>query len=118
MNAFGELTASFTGWSEIIAGKAGADRHFVLTRRGLAVAVLWFVVAMLLASAVQSAGAFPSLLQVVFGLVAELVTLGLVGLAIQQTLQERWQALSPADRQPFVAAAEVRDGSTPVWTRE
>ena len=97
MNAFGELTASFTGWSEIIAGKAEADQHFVLTRRGLAVAVLWFVVAMLLASAVQSAGAFPSLLQVVFGLITELVTLGFVGLAIQQSLR-RLQAAASTER--------------------
>ena len=97
MNAFGELTASFTGWSESIAGKAEAERHFVLTRRGLAVAVLWFVVAMLLASAVQSAGAFPSLLQVLFGLIAELVTLGLVGLAIQQSLR-RLQVTAATER--------------------
>lgn len=87
MNAFGELTASFTGWSEIIAGKAGADRHFVLTRRGLTVAVLWFVVAVLLSSAAQSAAGFPSLTRVVIGLIAEFVTLGLVGLAIQQSLR-------------------------------
>ena len=97
MNAFGELTASFTGWSEIIAGKAGADRHFVLTRRGLVVAVLWFVVAMLLASAVQSAGAFPSLMRVVFGLIAELVTLGLVGLALAQSFR-RMHAAVPTER--------------------
>ena len=97
MNAFGELTASFAGWSEIIAGKAQADRHFVPTRRGLMVAVLWFVVAMLLASAVQSAGAFPSPARVLSGLIAELVTLALVGVAIQQGLR-RLQVAAPTER--------------------
>ena len=97
MNAFGELTASFTGWSEIIAGKAEADRHFVLTRRGLAVAVLWFVVAILLASAARSVTGFPSLVQVVLGLIAELVTLALVGLGIQQSFR-RLQVAAPTER--------------------
>ena len=97
MNAFGELTASFAGWSEIIAGKAQADRHFVPTRRGLMVAVLWFVVAMLLASAVQSAGAFPSPARVLSGLIAELVTLALVGVAVQQGLR-RLQVAAPTER--------------------
>lgn len=97
MNAFGELTASFTGWSEILAGKAGADRHFVLTRRGLGVAVLWFVVAVLLATAARSAAGFPSFLQVMLGLVAEAITLGLVGLAIQQGLR-RMQVAGATER--------------------
>jgi len=97
VNAFGELTASFTGWSEIFAGKAGADRHFVLTRRGLAVAVLWFVVAMLLASAVQLVGAFPSLLQVVFGLIADRVGIDRLLRSIQQSLR-RLQAAASTER--------------------
>jgi len=97
VNAFGELTASFTGWSEIIAGKAEADRHFVLTRRGLAVAVLWFVVAILLATAARSVTGFPSLVQVVLGLIAEFVTLALVGVGIQQSFR-RLQVAAPTER--------------------
>jgi len=97
VNAFGQLTASFTGWSEIIAGKSAADRHFVLTRHGLAVAVLWFVVAVLLATALRSTGGFPSLLQVMLGLVGEVITLGLVGLAIQQSLR-RMQVAAATER--------------------
>lgn len=97
MNAFGELTASFRGWSEIVAGNAAAERNFVLTRRGLAVAVLWFVVAILLATAARSAAGFPSLTQVMLGLVAEFITLTLVGLGIQQSLR-RLQVTMPAER--------------------
>lgn len=97
MNAFGELTESFTGWSQIIAGRPEADRHFVLTRGGLTIAVLWFVVAVLLATAAQSAAGFPSLLQVVFGVIAELVTLAVVGVAIQQSLR-RLKAAASTER--------------------
>lgn len=97
MNAFGELTASFTGWSEIVAGKPEAERHFVLDRRGMVVAVGWFVVAILLSVAAQSMSGFPSLTQVVFGLIAEFITLALVGLAIQQSLM-RLRVAAPTER--------------------
>ena len=42
MNPFRELAASFSGWSEIVAGKPEAERHFVLDRRGLVVAIVFF----------------------------------------------------------------------------
>lgn len=97
MNALGELMASFTGWSEIIAGKPDAQRHFVLDRRGLAVAVLWFVVSILLATAARSVTGFPSLVQVVLGLIAELVTLTLVGVGIRQSFL-RLEVATPTER--------------------
>ena len=97
MNPAGELAASFAGWSEIIAGKPDAERHFALTRRGLAVAMLWFVVAILLAAAARSVTGFPSLVQVMLGLIAELVTLALVGVGIQQSLR-RLQVAAATER--------------------
>ena len=97
MNPFRELAASFSGWSEIVAGKPEAERHFVLDRRGLVVAIGWFVLAILLAAAARSVTGFPSLVQVVLGLIAELVTLALMGVAIQQCFR-RMRVAAEVDR--------------------
>lgn len=89
MNAFGELRDSFAGWSEIVAGKPDAARRFVASRAGLGVAVGWFVMAILLSLVVQSVlVGVPPTTQLLFGIVAELVTLALLGLGISQAL--RW----------------------------
>ncbi|MBN9304481.1 MAG: hypothetical protein BGO82_12775 [Devosia sp. 67-54] len=89
MNAFGELRDSFAGWSEIVAGRGTAAQRFVLSRPGLAVAVGWFVVAILLSLVVQSiVVGVPPTTQLLFGIVAELVTLALLGLGLRQAL--RW----------------------------
>ena len=89
MNAFGELRHSFAGWTEIVVGRPDAARHFVASRAGLSVAVGWFVVAILLSLVVQSVVVgVPPTTQLLFGIMAELVTLALLGLGIGQAL--RW----------------------------
>ena len=87
MTAFSDLTASFTGWGAVISGRADAGRHFRFTRAGLLVAAGWFLIAILLSIAVQSVlAAVAPTPQVLFGVVAELVTLTLLGVALRQVL--------------------------------
>lgn len=88
MNPVSDLTRAWRGWAEIVAGHADAARNFTPGPTGLAVAILWFLIAGLLSSAVQSmAGGMPAAGDVVFGLAAHALTLGALALAIGQSLR-------------------------------
>lgn len=88
MNPFTDLRASLRGWAEILNGKRDAGRNFTPTRGGLLVAIGWFVVAVLLSVAAQSAAiGVPSVDSVLVGLLAQGLTLGALAAVIDQTLR-------------------------------
>ena len=69
MNPQADLTASFRGWSEILAGKPGAREHFRTDAGGVVIASITLLIAILLSVAAQSAVVgIPTLAQLVFGL--------------------------------------------------
>lgn len=85
MKPLDELAAAGRGWSALLAGDSAAGRHFVATPAGLAVALGSFLLAVLLASAVQSAaGGLPSAGVVIAGLMAQAVVVALLAVAIAQ----------------------------------
>src|SRR5882757_105105 len=87
MNPLADLQNALRGWSEIVAGRPEADKYFRADANGLTAALVTFVIALLVSVAIQSAGTgLPSLLQVVFGLAAQGVTVALLGFAIRWAL--------------------------------
>jgi hypothetical protein len=88
VNPVTELRQSFRGWAEILAAKPAAGAYFRTDAIGLATALGWFLVALLLSVAGQSAAnGMPSLAQFSFGLLAQAVTLALLGITMAQTLR-------------------------------
>ncbi|MEO6015154.1 MAG: hypothetical protein ABIQ30_16415 [Devosia sp.] len=88
MNPVTDLTAAWQGWAEIVAGHADAGRHFKATASGLLAALLWFVLALLLSTAVQSIPVgMPSTGQVLMGFVVQAATLAVLAVAMAQTLR-------------------------------
>ncbi|RYE08897.1 MAG: hypothetical protein EOP22_11235 [Hyphomicrobiales bacterium] len=88
MNALDALSQAWKGWGEIAAGKAHAARNFTPTRNGLGIAIFWFVIALLLSTAVQSlAVGMPAVEQILLGLLAQGLTLAVLALAIAQSLR-------------------------------
>ena len=88
MNPFAELRQSFRGWAEILAAKADAEKNFRPDFTGLLIALGWFIVAVLLSVAGQSAAiGMPSTIQIGFGLFAQAITLALLGIVMAQTLR-------------------------------
>src|SRR6185503_20088234 len=80
-----DLSASIAGWSAIVAGRSDAAQQFRTDRAGIVVAALWLLVGMLLSVAVQSAMyGLPHVVSVLFSLIGEAVTLGLLWLALVQ----------------------------------
>lgn len=80
-----ELGNSITGWSAIVAGRGDAPTYFRIDRRGVLVALAWLLIGMLLSVAVQSAMfGLPNIVSVLFSLVGEAITLGLLWLAMTQ----------------------------------
>jgi hypothetical protein len=101
VNPLADFTESVQGWSEIIAGRPEGGSHFRTGAGGVAMAGLAFVIAVLLSVAAQSAVAgMPGLGQVVFGLIAEAVTVALLGFVIARTL--RWLNIDANANQLFV----------------
>lgn len=87
MNPFAELRAALIGWADIVAAKPEAARHFRITVAGFFVALMWFLIAVLLSIAAQSAAiGMPSAPQVMLGLVGQGLTLGILAVTIAQTL--------------------------------
>jgi hypothetical protein len=88
VNPLTDLSSSIRGWSEIVAGKADAVRHFRLRGSGPVIAFAWLLVAILLSVAVQSAaiGVMPSGPQLLLGLFGQAVTVAVLGVATAQTL--------------------------------
>lgn len=88
MNPVAELSASFRGWAGIVGGKADAGRYFHLQGPGPLIAYGWLLVAVLLSVAAQSAAVgVPSPAQLLFGLLGQAVTVGLLALVMAQTLR-------------------------------
>ena len=85
MTPLADLSASIAGWSAIVAGRSDAAQQFRTDRAGIVVAALWLLVGMLLSVAVQSAMyGLPHVVSVLFSLIGEAVTLGLLWLALVQ----------------------------------
>ena len=94
MNPLADLTNSFRGWREIIAGKPAALDNFRIGSSGLAVAAATLAIAILLSVATQSAATgLPSLSQLIFGLLAQAITVALLGLVMRQMLRQLRVAL-------------------------
>ena len=88
MNPLADLADSLRGWGELLTGKPDAGRYFRTSAGGIAVAAGYFVLALLLGGAAQSAGAgMPDLAQVLFGLLAQAATIAILGVAMAQTLR-------------------------------
>jgi hypothetical protein len=86
VNPLAELQGSFRGWGDIFAARPEARARFNTTGPGIAVAIGWFVLAILLAVAAQSlAEGVPSFTQLAFGLFVQAATLGMIWLAVGQT---------------------------------
>ena len=88
MNPVAELSQSFRGWAELVAGKPEAGRYFHLSGTGPLIAYGWLLVAVLLSVAAQSAlfGGVPSPMQLLLGLAGQAITVGLLALVMAQTL--------------------------------
>lgn len=88
MNPVAELSQSFRGWAELVAGKPEAGRYFHLNGTGPLIAYGWLLVAVLLSVAAQSAalGLAPSLVQVLIEIAGKAITVGLLALVMAQTL--------------------------------
>ena len=88
MNLLADLSASFRGWAEILAGKPTASVHFRTDTGGLVVAAITLAVAILLSAAAQSAAmGLPPLGQVIFGLVGQAITMVVLAFAIGWVLR-------------------------------
>lgn len=93
MTPLADLSASIAGWSAIVAGRSDAAQQFRADRAGILVAALWLLVGMLLSVAVQSAMyGLPHVVSVLFSLIGEAVTLGLLWLG--SLPEDKWWALS------------------------
>lgn len=88
MNPVADLSESFRGWAEIVAGRDDAARRFRLTGSGPLVAYGWLLVAVLLSVAAQSVAVdrVPSIVQLLLGLVGQAITLGVLALVMAKTL--------------------------------
>jgi len=79
MSPLGDLTRSFAGWTEIIAGKPTAREKFRVDAGGVLIAAATLGLAILLSLAAQSAGAgMPTLFQLLFAIVAQALTMTLL----------------------------------------
>ena len=88
MNPLAELTASFRGWSEILAGKPGAAQQFRTDTGGVVNAAIVLLIAILLSVTAQSAGAgVPTLAQFIFGLIGQAITIGLLAFVMARALR-------------------------------
>lgn len=88
MNPLAELTASFRGWAEILARKPGAGEQFRTDASGVVIASITLLIAILLSVAAQSAVVgIPTLAQLVFGLIGQAITIGLLAFAMARTLR-------------------------------
>lgn len=88
MNPLAELADAVRGWGSILRGRSDAAGFFRLTNAGIAVASGYFVLALLLSVAAQSAAiGMPGLGQVLFGLVAQAITLAVLIFAMARSLR-------------------------------
>ena len=88
MNPLAELSAALRGWTDIVAGKAPASGDFRTDGSGLAVALASFLVAVLLGIAAQSAAiGMPSMWQVLYGILVQIITIALIGAVLMQALR-------------------------------
>jgi hypothetical protein len=98
VNPLAELQASFRGWGDIFAGRPDAASRFNTTAGGIAVAIGWFVLIVLLSAALQSlTSSVPSFTQLAFALVVQGVTLGMIWLAVTQTFKYLKIDVRPGD---------------------
>ena len=78
-----DLGNSIRGWSAIVAGRGDTAAHFRVDRGGILIALGWLLIGMLLSIAVQAAiFGLPNIIAVVFSLVGEAITLGLLWLVL------------------------------------
>ena len=90
MNPLGELADAVRGWGHILRGRADAAGFFKTGAAGVTVGAGYFVLALLLSVAAQSAAIGmpgPGQGQVLFGLVVQAVTVAVLTLAIARSLR-------------------------------
>ncbi len=86
MNPLTDLTLAWRGLAMIAAGKREAASLFNPTRMGLVVALGWFLLAMILSAAAQSAAVgMPSMAQLTIGIVIQAVTVAALALVTAQS---------------------------------
>ena len=88
MSAVAALTRAWQGMVAVVAGdRQAAAAAFEPTRLGLAAAIGWLALALLLSAAAQAALAgLPGLDQVLFGLVVQALAVGALGLVMARSL--------------------------------
>lgn len=88
MNPVADLASAWRGLALTAAGKREAAAQFNPTLGGLAIALGWFLLALILSAAAQSAaGGMPSLLQLAIGIFIQAMTLLALGFATVQSLR-------------------------------
>jgi hypothetical protein len=89
MSAVAALTRAWQGMVAVVAGdRQAAAAAFEPTRLGLATALGWLALALLLSAAAQAALAgLPGLDQVLFGLVVQALAVGTLGLVMARSLK-------------------------------
>ncbi len=86
MNPITDLTLAWRGLAMIVAGKREAASQFNPTRMGLVVALGWFLLAIILSAAAQSAAVgMPSLTQLGIGILIQAVTVAALALVTAQS---------------------------------
>lgn len=86
MNPVTHLTQAWRGLTLTIAGKREAASMFNSTLTGLLVALGWFLLAIILSAAAQSAAAgLPSVMQLLIGIFIQAVTVTALGLVTAQS---------------------------------
>ena len=88
VNPLADFSAALRGWGDILTGKPGAGQYFRTTTAGLAVAIITFALAVMLAVAAQSmVVGVPPVSGLLTGLAAQAITVALLGVAIRQSLR-------------------------------
>lgn len=88
MNPSADLSRAWQGLAVIVAGRREAAALFSLTPQGLAVALGWFLLSLILSAAAQSiAAGIPSLLQLATGIFIQAVTVAVLAFATAQSLR-------------------------------
>ncbi len=87
MNPLTDLTLAWRGLAMIVGGKREAASRFNPTRMGLVIALGWFLLAIILSAAAQSAAVgMPSMAQLAIGILIQAVTVAALALVTAQSI--------------------------------
>jgi hypothetical protein len=86
VNPVADLTRAWHGLALTVAGKPEAAAQFNLTRTGLVIALAWFLLAILLSAAAQSAVVgMPSMASLVTGILIQATTVAALAIVMAQS---------------------------------